>query len=178
MKTTKSILTVLTIAAYALMPAVAEEKDHDHEGHDHEGHDHGKIVAGPSGGRVIMDVEPHLEFFVNADRSVTITALDDHNKAAKMGEQTVKIIAGKRTSPTTLTFSAKEGKLVSSGKLPAGNDFPVVVQIKTAKDAKTVNAKFNVNLNDCPSCDYKEYACTCDHGDEGDDHEGHDHEKK
>lgn len=170
MKATTSILTALTIAACAIMPAAAEEKDHDHEGHDH-----GKIVAGPNGGRVIMDVEPHLEFLVNADRTVTITALDDHNKAAKMGDQTVKIIAGKRTSPTRLTFSAKEGKLVSSGKLPAGNDFPVVVQIKPTKGAKTVNAKFNVNLNDCPTCDYREYACTCDHGDDHDDHD-HDHD--
>lgn len=167
MKATTSILTALTFAACAIMPSAAEEKDHDHEGHDHA-----HIVAGPNGGRVIMDVEPHLEFLVNADRSVTITALDEDNKAATIGKQTVSVIAGKRTSPTRLKFEAKGGVLVSDGKLPAGNDFPVVVQIKPKKLAKKVMAKFNLNLNDCPTCDYKEYACACCHGD---DHEGHDH---
>ena len=52
-----------------------------------------------------------------------------------------------------------------------GNNLPVIVQIKSKPDAKTVIEKFTLNLSDCPGCDYLEYACTCDHG----DHEGHDH---
>ncbi len=170
MKLTTRILTIFSVAAYAVMPVLADEDKHD----DHDDHGHEKVVAGPNGGRVLTDVEPHLEFLVNEDRTVTITALDDHNKAAKIAGQTVKMIAGKRSSPTNLTFSVKDGKLVSSGKLPAGNDFPVVVQIKPKKGAKTVNAKFNLNLKDCPTCKYKEYACTCAHGDD-DDHKDHDH---
>jgi hypothetical protein len=41
-----------------------------------------------------------------------------------------------------------------------------VVQIKAKPDAKSVTEKFNLNLNDCPTCKNKEYACTCAHGDE------------
>ena len=171
MKLTTKILTLSSLCAYALTPALG--KDDDHKDHDHDGHE--KIIAGPNGGRVLTSVEPHLEFLVNDDRTITVTALNDDNKAAKIGAQTVKVIAGERRSPTKLTFSVKDGKLVSSGKLPAGNDFPVVVQIKEKEGAKTVNAKFNLNLLDCPGCDYKEYACTCDHGG-GDDHKDHDHE--
>ena len=176
MKLTIRVLTLLTLCAYALNPTLAKD-DKDHKDHDHD-HDHEKVVAGPNGGRVLTDVEPHLEFLVNDDRTVTITALDDHNKAAKITGQTVKLVAGKRSKPTKLTFSAKDGKLVSSGKLPAGNDFPVVVQIKPKKGAKSVNAKFNLNLKDCPTCDYKEYACACDHGHDHKDHDHKDHDHK
>ncbi|MCB1096663.1 MAG: hypothetical protein KDN22_13885 [Verrucomicrobiae bacterium] len=159
MKIATSILTVLTLGFYAFQPALAGEKDHDD-------HDHGKIVAGPNGGRVITEVEPHLEFLVNKDRTVKITALDDHNKPAKIGDQSVSIIAGERSKPTKLAFTVKDGVLVSDVALPAGNDFPVVLQIKPGKKGKIVTAKFNVNLNDCPTCKNKEYACTCEHGDD------------
>ena len=155
MKIATSILTVLTVGFYAFHPALAEEKDHDH--------DHAKIVAGPNGGRVITEVEPHLEFLVNKDRTVKITALDDHNKPTKIADQSVSIVAGKRSKPTKLAFTVKDGALVSDGALPAGNDFPVVLQIKPTKKGKKVTAKFNVDLNDCPTCKYKEYACTCEH---------------
>ena len=57
--------------------------------------------------------------------------------------------------------------------LPAGNDYPTVVQIKTDAKAKAFNAKFNLNMTKCPSCPNPEYSCICDHG----DHEGHDHKE-
>jgi len=59
----------------------------------------------------------------------------------------------------------------SRSSFPESNDFPVVVTIKTKPDAKKVRSKFNLNLRDCPTCDYLEYACTFDHGDEGHDHD-------
>jgi hypothetical protein len=55
------------------------------------------------------------------------------------------------------------GLIVSSGALPAGNDFPTVVQIKATPNAKTVTEKFNLNLTKCPTCSNAEYACTCEH---------------
>ena len=42
-------------------------------------------------------------------------------------------------------------------------------------DAAPVREKFNLNLADCPTCDFKEYACVCEHAHEEDDH---DHEEK
>jgi hypothetical protein len=183
MKKTKHILltltSMLTAAAVAgLGVAYAEEEkghDHDHAEHahakegaghddDHAGHAHAKKIAGPNGGRVITAVEPHLEFLVTKDRKVRITALDDDNKPAKIAEQTVKLTGGSRANPTRMTFEKDGDVLVSDIAFPAGNNLPVVLQIKTSADAKSVIAKFSLNLNDCPGCEYKEYACTCDHG--------------
>lgn len=169
---------------FAFQSFAEEEHDHgDHEGHDHaehEGHDHGdddhaKKVAGPNGGRVLTGVEPHLEFFVTKDRKVKVTAVDDDGKAVKMEEQSVSVIGGSRSNPTRMSFTKEGDSLVSDKAFPEGNNLPVVVQIKAKPDAKTVIEKFSLNLSDCPSCDYLEYACTCDHGGEEDDHEGHDH---
>ncbi len=149
----KSIaLKLLTILALAV-PAFAAEKEHKHE----------KKEAGPSGGRVITAVEPHLEFFVTKDRKVEITALTDDLKAAKLSGQVIAVTAGDRSKPTKLEFKEDGGKLVSSNTLPAGNDYPVSVSIKANASAKATYEKFNLNLEKCPTCKYQEYACICDH---------------
>lgn len=150
------LLAVCTAAAFAIAsPAHAEE-----------GHDHGKRIAGPNGGRVLTAVEPHLEFFVTRDRTVKITAVDDAGKAAPLAEQTVHVTGGSRANPTRLSFTREGDSLVSDKPFPPGNDFPVVVQIKPTPHAKSVFEKFNLNLNECPTCEHQEYACTCTHGDE------------
>lgn len=157
----KSLLTALAFVATASisLPAYAD-KDKDP---DHKDHDHGKIIAGPNGGRVLTGVEPHLEFFVTEDRKVRITAVDDHGKATELADQSVSIIAGDRSNPTRMSFVKEGDSLVSDKAFPEGNDFPVVVQIKAVPDAKTVIEKFNLNLEQCPECPNREYACTCDH---------------
>lgn len=180
-------IAVSTIALLAIPFASADEKkkgddhkDHDHKEHadhdDHEGHDHGKI-AGPNGGRILTEVEPHLEFFVTKDRKVKITVVDDHGKALALGKQSVDVIAGDRKNPIRLKFTKSGDSLISDKAFPKGNDFPVIVSIKQTADGKKIRSKFNLNLRDCPSCDYLEYACTCDHGDDHDDHD-HDEKKK
>lgn len=146
------------------------DKHEEHEGHDHD-HDH--IMAGPNGGRVLHAVDPHLEFFVTEDRKVQIAALDAEGKAIPITEQSVRVTGGDRSNPTRMTFAKEGDVLVSDVAFPEGNDFPVVVQIKSTPDAKSAMEKFNLNLIKCPTCPYKEYACTCDHDH---DHEGHDHE--
>ncbi|MEC5129461.1 hypothetical protein VSU19_22055 [Verrucomicrobiales bacterium BCK34] len=172
LKSFAALATALTFGVCS--PALqADEKDHKHEEHEGHDHDHEHAEAGPNGGKVLHEVEPHLEFFVTEDRKVQITALGEDGKAVPIGEQTVRITGGSRSNPTRMTLAKSGDVLISDVAFPEGNDFPVVVQIKPAADAKAVIEKFNLNLNDCPTCDYKEYACTCDHG----DHEGHDHEK-
>ena len=143
-------------------PSESADGDGEEEGHDeHEGHDHPEIIPGPNGGKVLTNVEPHAEFFVTDDRKVQITFVDDDVKPIALAEQTVSVIAGDRTSPTSLTFAKSGNVLMSDKALPDGNDFPVIVQIKTDAGAETIREKFNLNLLDCPTCDYKEYACTC-----------------
>ena len=167
---------ILPIAASAITLIAApfafadehDHKDHDHDKKehkdhdDHEGHDHGKL-AGPNGGRILTEAEPHLEFFIMKDRKVKITVVDDHGKALPLGKQEVSVIAGDRKNPIKMKFAKEGDSLISDKAFPEGNDFPVVVSIKTKPDAKKVRSKFNLNLRDCPTCDYLEYACTCDH---------------
>lgn len=153
---------------------------HDGHGHDqHAEHDHHEKEAGPNGGRVIASVEPHLEFFVTEEGFVQITFLGENNEALAPKEQTVSLVGGDRQNPIRLRFETKGKVLLSTEPLPEGNNLPMILSIKMDKTAKTVREKFNLNLSDCPTCDYKEYACTCAHGEEagehGDSHESHDH---
>lgn len=146
------------------------DHDHDHghsadyvEGEDDHGHSHDKAVAGPNGGRVLFAVEPHVEFFVTEDRKVKLTFIDDDLKPVALAEQTATVITGDRSAPTKLAFAKEGDSLISDGVLPEGKQFPAVVQLKVTPDAAPVIEKFQLDLSDCPSCDYQEYACTCAH---------------
>jgi len=157
MKLTTHVLPFL--ASFALcLPILAANKKTDS---DH-GHSHAKKEAGPNGGRLLVALEPHAEFLVTADRKVQITFLDRNDKPVAPAEQVVMVTAGQRSSPTKLAFVRSGDVLVSNVALPAGNDFPTVVQIKLTPTAKWVTEKFNLNLSKCPDCANAEYACTCD----------------
>jgi hypothetical protein len=119
--------------------------------------------AGPNGGRLITTVTPHAEFFVTAERKVQITFIGDDGKPVAPASQVVTVTAGDRSAPTKLTFTAKDNVLLSDAVLPEGNDFPTVVQIKPTPEAKTVYARFNLNMATCGECKNAEYACTCGH---------------
>lgn len=163
------ILPITAILALALSPFLfADEKGK----HDHD-HDHEHIVAGPSGGRLFTSVEPHAEFFVNKENKIEIRFIDDDNEPVAPAGQTVSVIMGERSAPTRIAFTKEGDKLVADKTIPEGNNLPTVVQIKTNADAKTVTEKFNLNLSDCPTCKYKEYACICEH-----DHDHEDEKKK
>ena len=158
----KKILAITALALTAAISGIAADK------HDHE---HG-AKAGPTGGKLITEVEPHVEFFVNKDKKVEIRFVDDDNKVVAPGEQIISVTLGDRSAPVKLAFTKDGNKLISDKAIPEGNDLPTVVQIRAKEGAKAVNEKFNLNLNDCPTCKNKEYACTCEHGDD------HKHEKK
>ena len=150
---------LLIIAALALsLPVSAADKKHDPSDHKHE-----KKVAGPNGGRIIATVTPRAEFFVTADRKVQITFLDQAGKAIAPADQVVTVTTGDRAAPKTLTFAKAGNTLLSTAALPAGNDLPAVVQIKSAATGKTITAKFNVDLSKCGGCKLAEYACICAH---------------
>lgn len=161
----KSILAIAALALGLTLNAPAEEK-----------HDHAK-KAGPTGGRLITAVEPHVEFLVNKDKKIEIRFVDDDNKVVAPGEQIVTATLGERAKPTKLTFKKDGDKLISDKVIPEGNDYPTVVQIKANAKAKAVNEKFNLNLSNCPTCKLQEYNCTCDHGDDHKEGDGHDHGK-
>ena len=112
---------------------------------------------------------------VTTDKKIEIRFLDDAGKVVAPAAQVVTVTMGDRANPTKLAFTKDGDKLVSDKAIPEGKELPVVVQIKTAPDAKSVTAKFSLNLAKCPTCEHAEYACTCAHGGEEKGHEGHDH---
>ena len=155
----KTTLLTLAIAALglAINVSAADKEKHDH---DHE------IKAGRTGGKLITEVEPHVEFFVNKDKMVEIRFIDDDMKVVAPGEQVISVTLGDRSAPTKLSFTKEGNMLISDKAIPEGENLPTVVQIKTTPDAKSVTEKFNLNLEQCPTCKNKEYACTCAHGEE------------
>ncbi len=144
-----AILRLLTLTALAFTAIVANA--------------HEKIASGPNRGRLITSVTPHAEFFVTADRKVQITFVGADGKPVAPADQVVVVIAGDRSAPTKLTFTKTGNVLLSDTTLPAGNDFPTVVQIKATPEAKPVYARFNLNTSVCGECQNAEYACVCGH---------------
>lgn len=140
---------------------------------DEHGHDHARKQAGPNGGRVVTSVEPHYELFVTTERKVKITFLGEDGKPVAADKQSVSAVGGDRANPTRMAFAKDGTSLLSDKSLPAGMVVPLIVQVKTASDAKTVTERISLNLAKCPTCEHAEYACTCEHG--GDEHEGHKH---
>jgi hypothetical protein len=135
-------------------------------------------IKAPNGGRIIASVEPHAEFLLTPEKKIEIRFLDAAGKVIAPAAQIVTITMGDRTAPTKLVFTKDGDRLVSDKAIPDGKDLPVVLQIKTTPEAKTVTAKFNLNLSTCPECKLTEYACACDHATEKKTHNhtgGEDH---
>jgi hypothetical protein len=154
MKIKNAVLSLFATLSLAFTAATATA---------HEDHAHEKKKAGPHGGRILTKVDPHAEFFVTAERKVQITFLGDDGKAVPPSGQIVTVTAGSRAAPATLSFVRVGDSFLSETKLPDGNNFPAVIQIKASADAKTVTEKFNVNLATCSECSLAEYACICSH---------------
>lgn len=119
-----------------------------------------KVVGGPKGGRLLEKTEPRAEFFVEKDRTVTITFYDAALKPVAATAQTVTVIADGKTK---LDFEKRGDVLVSRTKLPEGEGYNVVVQLKQTVETKPQNFRFKLELHNCGGCNRAEYACTCDH---------------
>ena len=152
MKTNLRIVTLAAALCAALaLPAFAAEK-HDHE---HK--------ATPKGGRLLDKTEPHAEFVVEKDRTVTINFYNEEMKPVAASTQTVTAIADAKSGKATIQFEKKGDSLVSKTKLPEGDGYNVVVQFKQTTDAKPQNIRFKLDMNTCGECKREEYACTCGH---------------
>ena len=149
MKTHLRILTVAVALCAGLFTAAAADK------HDH------KVT--PKGGRLLEKTEPHAEFVVEKDRSVTINFYDEKMKPVPAADQTVTVIADAKTGKATLEFEKKGDTLVSKTKLPEGDGYNLVVQFKAKPDAKVQNLRFKLDMHPCGECKRAEYACTCGH---------------
>ena len=151
MKTNILILTVAVALCAGLFTSTAADKD----GHKH--------LATPKGGRLLEKTEPHAEFVVEKDRSVTINFYNEEMKPVAVTTQNVTVIADAKSGKATLAFEKKGDTLVSKTKLPEGDGYNIVVQFKQTAEAKPVNLRFKLDLGICGECKRAEYGCTCGH---------------
>ena len=149
MKTHIRILTVAVALCVGLFTATAADK------HEHK--------ATPKGGRLLDKTEPHAEFVVEKDRSVTINFYNHEMKPVAATTQNVTAIADAKSGKATLQFEKKGDTLVSKTKLPEGDGYNIVVQFKQTAEAKPLNLRFKLDMSLCGGCKRAEYGCTCDH---------------
>ena len=121
-----------------------------------------KITPGPKGGRLLENESQRAEFFVEKDKTVTITFYDKDLKPVSPGEQVVTAIAEGKNGKTKIEFEKKGDVLVSKTPLPEGADYNVVVQLRAKPEAKPQNFRIKYNSAVCGKCKRAEYACICD----------------
>lgn len=136
------LITLLSILAFALNAA------------------NKKQISGPRGGRLLQLTEPKAEFVVEKDRAATITFYDDKNKPVPASDQSA-ILTAMGDQRQTIEFEKKDNLLVSKSKLPPGDPYPVILQFKSAPNARANNFRFNLDLSVCGGCKLAEYACSC-----------------
>lgn len=143
----KTLLQVITILALATGSIFADTK----------------VKSGPRRG-LIMDLgTKQAEFFVEKDRSISIAVYDAAMKAQPASTEVITATAEAPTGKVKMEFANKDGKLVSTTKLPEGEGYQVVVQAKATPEAKTKNFRIKLQLHTCGGpCGNPEYACTCD----------------
>lgn len=121
-----------------------------------------KQTPGPKGGRLLENEAPRAEFFVEKDRTVTVTFYDKDLKPVPPGEQVVTAVAEAKKGKSKLEFEKKGEALVSKTPLPEGEGYNVVVQIKAKPDAKVQNFRIKYEMSPCEKCKRPEYACICE----------------
>ncbi len=147
MKTSFKLLTLAAVIFAGLLTLQAADKKH---------------LGGPKGGRLLEKTEPKAEFYLEKDHTVTITFYDATLKPVPVAAQSVTVIADAKGAKKTIEFEKKGDVLVSKTKLPEGDGYGVVVQIRQTADAKPQNLRFKLETHTCGGCQRAEYACTCD----------------
>jgi len=121
------------------------------------------VPAGPKGGRLLERTEPKAEFYLEKDHTVTVTFYDAALKPVAVTAQSVTVIADAKSGKATVEFEKKGDVLVSKTKLPEGDGYNLVVQLKQTADAKPQNFRFKLETHQCGECKRAEYACICGH---------------
>ena len=81
-----------------------------------------------------------------------------------------RALAEAKTGKVKLEFEKTATGFVSKQKLPEGDDFTVVVQVRDTAAAKPKNHRVLFHDEICGECKRAEYACSCD---EAGGHEKH-----
>lgn len=121
-----------------------------------------KMTPGPKGGRLLENESPRAEFFVEKDRTVTLTFYDASLKPIPVAQQSATMIAETKTGKTKIEFEKKRDVLVSKAPLPEGNDYMIVVQLRGQPGGKLQNFRIKYDSIICAKCKRPEYACICE----------------
>jgi hypothetical protein len=148
MKASLQLFTLASLLCAGLLTLHAADKKH---------------LGGPKGGRLLDKTEPHAEFLVEKDRSVSINFYNDQMKPVAATTQIVTVIADAKSGKAPLQFEKKGDSLVSKAKLPEGEGYNVVVQFRQTAEAKPVNLRLKLEMHTCGECKRAEYACICGH---------------
>lgn len=144
----KTLLHTALILAFAIAPALADLK----------------VKAGPRKGRILeLSAAENAEFFVEKDRTISIAFYDAGMKAQPPAAEIVTATAEVPGGKTKIDFARKGDLLVATKPLPEGEEYQVVVQVKTDAAAKPKNFRVKLLLYLCKECGNAEYACICDH---------------
>jgi hypothetical protein len=146
-KTMKTLTGILATAVLALGISFAHAE---------------KVTPGPKGGRLLENESPRAEFFVEKDKTVTITFYDANLKPVSVTDQTVVATAEAKSGKTKIEFQKKGDVLVSKTPLPEGEGYNVVVQLRSKPDAKPQNFRIKYDTAPCAKCKRPEYACICE----------------
>ena len=130
-----------------------------------------KPIAGPKGGRIVTTEAPHVEFFVEKDRTVAVTFYDAALKPIAPGTQVISVIAEAKSGKAQFALEKTATGFASKQPLPEGDDYTVVMQVRDAAGAKPKNYRVLYHDEICKECKRAEYACICDDA-------GHEEHKK
>ncbi|MEO5914053.1 MAG: hypothetical protein ABIS50_07460 [Luteolibacter sp.] len=120
------------------------------------------VKAGPRKGRILEVDAQQAEFFIEKDRTVSIAFYDAAMKAQPVAAQVITATAEAPSGKVKMEFEKKGDLLVSKTPLPEGEHYTIVVQVKTAADAKPKNFRIPMDISECGKCHNPEYACICD----------------
>lgn len=120
-----------------------------------------EVEAGPRKGRLLATDYPRPEFFVEKDHTVSVKFYNKEKKVVEPKDQKVTVIAT-GSAKAKLQLEKKGDALVSKEKLPEGDGYNLVVQVRPNATAKPKNFRFTFLNHIClGSCKNPEYACTC-----------------
>lgn len=119
--------------------------------------------AGPKGGKLFPLSDGFLEFFVRSDRTAEVVVYDASRQQVPVGDRELSITAGSRENPQKLTVTKTEAAFVTSDTLPAGDGYPIVLQLRESANSKTQTFRIRYLEEICAGCNLPEYACICHH---------------
>lgn len=121
-----------------------------------------KLEPGPNGGKLLGVAPDQAELLISPEGMATITFLDAEKKPTAPGDRTVALFAQLESGRKAIELERKGDVFVSKEPLPKPEGYTLVVQTRSAPDAKPINTRVKYEMHVCSGCKYSEYACICE----------------